>query len=196
MEHIDRKVNLKMTARRNIFLLLVTLIITGPVMAVEQYDVELIIFERTSRDAAMNESWPEDPGRPDVDNATHLTRKGLYATLPNSRRTLVGVANRMGRASGKPIKLTHMIWRQPAVGQTDAIPVYVNGQTRTSIMIGTARVYVKRYLHIDLDLLLETTNGPPPGKFRMQEHRRMRSGKLHYIDHPIMGALVRITPVE
>ena len=26
----------------------------------------------------------------------------------------------------------------------------------------------------------------------MQAHRRMRSGELHYIDHPLMGVLLRI----
>ncbi len=185
-----------MTAARTFFLLLTTLLITQPALAVEQYDVELVIFERTSRTAALNESWPEDPGKPNTEDATHLTNKGLYAKLSNSRRALVSVAKRMQRASGKPVRLTHMIWRQPAVGKLDAIPVFVSGKTRTGVLTGTAKVHVKRYLHLDLDLLLETVNGPPPGKFRMQAHRRMRSGKLHYIDHPIMGALVRITPVK
>jgi len=186
-----------MTAIRNIFLLLSGLLSTGTALAVEKYDVELIIFERTSRAAAMNESWPEDPGKPDLHNATHLTsRKGLYARLPNSRRTLTNVAKKMRRANGKPVRLTHMLWRQPAVGKKDAIPVYVSGKTKTGILTGTAKVHVKRYLHLNLDLLLQTTNGPVPGQFRMQAHRRMRSGKLHYIDHPLMGALVRITPVE
>lgn len=30
----------------------------------------------------------------------------------------------------------------------------------------------------------------------MQQDRRMRSGELHYIDHPLMGLLVRVTPYE
>ncbi len=190
------KGTVQMIYTRNLLLLLATLLITGPVLAVEQYDVELIIFERTSRSAALNESWPADPGKPDTHDATHLTSKGVYASLPNSRRTLVSVAQRMQRASGRPVRLTHMMWRQPAVGKSDAIPVYVSGSSKTGTLTGTAKVHVKRYLHLDLDLLLETTNGPAPGVFRMQAHRRMRSGKLHYIDHPVLGALVRITPVK
>lgn len=196
MHESDKKVNLKMSATRNFLLLLISVLIADPALAVEQYDVELVIFERTSRAAAMNESWPEDPGRPNTEEATHLTRKGQYALLPNSRRSLINVAKRIRRASGKPVKLTHMIWRQPAVGRLDAIPVQVSGRTKTGVLTGTAKVHVKRYLHLELDLLLETTNGPHPGKFRLQANRRMRSNKLHYIDHPIMGALVRITPVK
>ncbi len=32
--------------------------------------------------------------------------------------------------------------------------------------------------------------------YRMQESRRMRSRKLHYLDHPKIGALIQIVPVE
>ena len=30
----------------------------------------------------------------------------------------------------------------------------------------------------------------------LRQHRRMRSNELHYIDHPLFGLLVRITPYE
>ena len=33
-------------------------------------------------------------------------------------------------------------------------------------------------------------------RYRMQARRRMRSGELHYIDHPLMGVLIKITPYE
>jgi hypothetical protein len=28
----------------------------------------------------------------------------------------------------------------------------------------------------------------------MHDHRRMRSGELHYLDHPLMGVLVLVIP--
>ncbi len=187
-----------MTIMRNLILLSITLLISGNLLAADKYDVELIVFERSSKAAAMNESWPEDPGTPELDNATHITStKGLYARLPNSRRTLNGVASRMRRASGNPVQLTHMLWRQPALSSKDATPVYISGSTKTGKLIGTAKVSVRRYLHLKLDLLLESNNGPAPGgRYRLQESRRMRSGELHYIDHPAMGVLVRITKVK
>ncbi len=185
-----------MPTTHKILLLVAAIIISAPTLAAEQYDVELIIFERTAKSAGMSETWPEDPGKPDIEHATHLTDKGPYASLPSSRRTLNGVAKQMRRASGRPVQLTHIIWRQPAAGKLDAVPIYVSGSTRTGNMTGTVRVYVQRYLHVDLDLLLETNNGPSPGVFRMQEHRRMKSKELHYIDHPMLGAFVRITPVQ
>ncbi len=80
---------------------------------------------------------------------------------------------------------------------------------------GTIRISVGRYLHVELDLLRRIKTAEPhaieyappladdytaqtrPYKtYRMQAHRRMRSGELHYIDHPLMGVLIKITPYE
>lgn len=79
---------------------------------------------------------------------------------------------------------------------------------------GTIRVSVSRYLHVELDLLRRirpaasypsyeqsfeggvTEQTQPYNRYRMQAHRRMRSGELHYIDHPLMGVLIKITPYE
>ena len=79
---------------------------------------------------------------------------------------------------------------------------------------GTIRISVSRYLHVELDLLRRirpaapytsyeqsfeggfTEQAQPYNRYRMQAHRRMRSGELHYIDHPLMGVLIKITPYE
>ena len=79
---------------------------------------------------------------------------------------------------------------------------------------GVLRVSVNRYLHVDVDLLRHERAAPDQSfvepqlasafpipvprynSYRMQAHRRMRSGELHYLDHPLMGVLVQITPYE
>ena len=82
---------------------------------------------------------------------------------------------------------------------------------------GSVRLYRGRYLHLLADLMLyrsESTVLPPdeeqrapgadgrttteptppqPNRFRLSEHRRMRSGELHYLDHPLFGLLVQVT---
>jgi len=42
------------------------------------------------------------------------------------------------------------------------------------------------------DIVLNTVNNA----FTLQSHRRMRSKELHYIDHPLIGILIQINPVE
>lgn len=74
---------------------------------------------------------------------------------------------------------------------------------------GTVKVVLGHYLHVYTDLVLRKPvstqtydeNQQPQRinalyQFRMQDHRRMRSKELHYIDHPLLGILVQITPVE
>ncbi len=62
-----------------------------------------------------------------------------------------------------------------------------------------------RYLHAWVDLVFTQPAGMVGGAdadisddgllhFRMRQHRRMRSGELHYIDHPLFGMLIMVTP--
>ena len=37
---------------------------------------------------------------------------------------------------------------------------------------------------------------PKTAYFELNESRRMRSKELHYLDHPAMGIIVKVTPVE
>ena len=78
------------------------------------------------------------------------------------------------------------------------------------VIDGTVTVTLGKYLHLDTDLLYriqaEDTNefsifgfrsrDETPDVFRMHESRRMRSGELHYFDHPLFGMLALITPYQ
>lgn len=74
---------------------------------------------------------------------------------------------------------------------------------------GTVRIVLGRYLHVYTDLLfrkplttMEYNEAAdmlvPVERLRaipVREWRRMRSRELHYMDHPLLGMLVKITPV-
>jgi hypothetical protein len=82
---------------------------------------------------------------------------------------------------------------------------------------GILRVTLARYLHLEAELRLrdklpETTSDNPfevldnetpvadmekQGIIHLKQHRRrIRSKELHYIDHPVLGILLLITPYE
>ncbi len=80
---------------------------------------------------------------------------------------------------------------------------------------GFVRLSLSRYLHINTDLVyrqeaatdnwsqvLETdTEGATridslPPTFHLLQARRMRSGELHYIDHPVLGMLILVSPIK
>jgi hypothetical protein len=99
-------------------------------------------------------------------------------------------------------------WVQPGLPEADAEPFDLKtlGMLNPS---GTIRVHLTRFLHITLDLTYQANEGATPAlaandgldefvltpRYRLQATRNVRSGELHYFDHPAFGALVRITPV-
>ena len=102
--------------------------------------------------------------------------------------------------------LFHRAWRQLAYDRASAIdyPVHSFANKGSNSVEGTITLIVERYLHLDLDLLLMQAGSRRPvlysdgpgsvPAYRLNEKRRVRSGELHYFDHPQFGVIARITP--
>lgn len=93
-----------------------------------------------------------------------------------------------------------------------------NKKTTPSILEGILRVTLARYLHLEAELTFQDklpevikTDNPfsvldnenqretikKQGVIHLkQERRRIRSNETHYLDHPVLGIVVRITPYE
>lgn len=174
------------------------------------FQVEVIVFERLDDDALSAESWPPDPGRPPIDDSIRLLAPGespgeqtgtfAYRLLDRSQLNLKDSYGGL-RYSKAFRPLLHHAWRQPGLPQNHArrVHLYVppagdSGFAEAVPRIdGTLRVYLTRYLHVDADLLYRRSGVETP--FRLQASRRMRSGELHYLDHPLFGLLILITPL-
>jgi hypothetical protein len=120
--------------------------------------------------------------------------------------------------------LLHRRWRQPVPARDEPQPVYLAVEsnaasplTRTGMakLEGHVAVTVGRYLHLAATLWYHADNlgltpvalpisqhSQPPSQvdarihMALDESRRMRSGDLHYLDHPKFGVIVRIDPIE
>jgi hypothetical protein len=84
-----------------------------------------------------------------------------------------------------------------------------NGEARLS---GYIRIVLSRYLHAQVDMVYTTgivnqtpdvlgtdylqSEAPKPTIYHLKQTRRMRSDELHYLDHPVLGMLILITPYE
>ncbi len=135
-----------------------------------------------------------------------------YRLLPEGRLQLTQPANYLARTGGRLETLLHLAWQQPVSSKQQAQWLYLRTPATVAAaprLEGMLLISLSRYLHIDLDLLLRKPAAPGAATasdmsllspryrgYRFQAHRRMRSGEIHYIDHPLMGALVQITPVE
>jgi len=188
------------------------------------YRIELLLFLRDP--APAGENWPEDAGSPDPGRAVATVLGGppplvtpaatlpdrdgtplpttpasaipaaplapaapLVRPVPDSELQLNAHAEALRRKGLTP--LLHVAWEQPVGGLDNPDWLWLDaGQ-----ISGLVRISLGRYLHIDTDLAMQSS-AAPSGVIHSVDHRRMRSGKLHYLDHPGFGLLVIIEPVD
>jgi len=88
--------------------------------------------------------------------------------------------------------------------------IEVSGPKTLNELDGSVKLVLGRYLHIYTDLIFrkpviverldeetqELTETRTLFDIPIQSHRRMRSRELHYIDHPMAGILIEVTPLE
>jgi hypothetical protein len=114
------------------------------------------------------------------------------------------------RNSQAYVPLLHGGWVQPGLPESESRPIDLTmlGATNPT---GSIRLYLSRFLHVDLDLSYQDAEAPPPAvapafgdelaevtlppRYRLVADRPARSNELHYFDHPAFGVLVRVTPV-
>ncbi len=179
------------------------------------YDVELLLFSQPEQ--PVDESWEAPAELPDWSRAISLQASDLRSdsltmtTRPDDYQpldtlSLAAEADSLRRKSGYEV-LWHSAWRQPGLSRSKALPIYLKSAQQTlngaPLLEGTVTISLSRYLHADFDLLLRGVLADSQSSstgdliqepvIRMIDHRRMRSDELHYIDHPKIGALIRIT---
>lgn len=181
--------------------LLLLLAASLPVRAAPDiYDVEVIIFSN-STSGGSGERWTRPAG---VGTDTGAFREGEFTELSRSLYRLNGIRNALQQASGYRV-LFHRAWRQVASDRNTAAayPVHSLVTSGDRSVEGNIRLVLGRYLHLDVNLLqmsardAGTVYSDGPGSapaYQLKEQRRIRSGELHYFDHPRFGMIARVTP--
>ena len=180
------------------------------------FTAEIIVFDDLRSEGLHAEHWPADPGTPSLRNAIELTHLPddaghAYRLVHPSRLALGGVWKSL-RRSAHYRPLLHAGWRLPGLPRRSARPVHLGrglGKGATTddaggedpSVHGTVTVSLARFLQVEVDLLYHRSvngeaaaPGSAPTRFRLVSERRMRSGELHYIDHPLFGILIRLAP--
>ena len=105
--------------------------------------------------------------------------------------------------------LAHGGWVQDGLPEGEAAPFNL-AYLGVSNPAGTIKLHLSRFLHLTLNLDYRragqesfAVRGPNPfalgevelqPRYTISTQRRARSGELHYIDHPLFGVLLRVTP--
>ena len=139
--------------------------------------------------------------------------------------SLNGVYNRIIRLDAYQ-PLVHLGWIQAAKSTAEAKPFHIESEPDAPLEVsGTITLYKERYLHLALDLSLETAPSdeisepaaeiPPERVFglnfsapqddrsvtvnethKLQQSRRIRVSNTHYFDHPLFGVIATVSAIE
>ena len=135
-----------------------------------------------------------------------------FREVPPNERLLNAETSRLQRNRDYTV-LSRLAWRQPFAPNQPGLAQLVytgeleqTGPDRGELLIGSVTVDLRRFLHAHIDLYyrdgesdrvavdggLAPLDAPAQRWVHVQQSRRMRSGELHYLDHPRIGAIIRI----
>ena len=152
-----------------------------------------------------------DPGAIAGDEPEPATvRAGpTFRVLRSDELELRGALQRLQRdADYTP--LAHGGWIQATYSPEQAVPVDIS-LLGTVNPVGTVTLHLSRFLHVTVDLVYRAPPEPPsiqaasaadgvlseltlPLRYALRIQRRVRSGEVHYLDHPAIGLLVLVRP--
>lgn len=178
-----------------------------------KYQIDMVIFEHLALKGWTEEYWPEEVTSLELEGAidfAHLQQPPLELEI--AEETLL--ENEVARVAKNYRLLEHRSWIQNALEPQQTPKVFFEGETPTNRYYGTVKMYQSRYNHVAVELSFERMI---PGKvrsgfarmqrisdedlpqfwpFHLQAQRKLKSGELHYIDHPLFGILIQIQKLE
>ena len=173
-------------------ILAVLLLAATTAFAETRYQIELILFTQPPLPDAQGELPLQSPPPFPPDIAWPLRAPGALGVgpeaLPADEHRLHGAANRLRNQPGYQV-IWHEAWQQTLRGPASAPTISLPLGLRSLGVEGRIRAYQSRFLHLETDIRLSD-----PTLWRLHESRRLRASEVHYLDHPLLGVIVRIDP--
>jgi Peptidoglycan-binding protein, CsiV len=162
----------------------------------------------TSGSAAMT-AEPGTTTQPPTESGAANATAFHFRLLAPEEFALNGIYDTLERLSAYT-PLLHGGWVQPGLPQEQA-RAFDLSLLGTVNPRGSIELYVSRFLHVNVDLSYEPQGGDAgygwqgtdesslgafslTPRYSLHAERRLKSGEVHYFDHPAFGVLVQIRP--
>jgi hypothetical protein len=148
-------------------------------------DEQFGVMDDADLDANENSPLPE----PEEEEEPPLIQVTL---LLDEQLQMTDIRQRINRVDAYDL-LLHTGFSQEGVAEKWAQPISVRRLRAPTQLDGHISLHRGRFLHVNLDLTLNpgTGFGEP---FKLVEQRRLRSGEVHYFDHPALGVVLTVRP--
>lgn len=204
----DRMFKRKITPYFIAVLLLCSSLISLAAEPDQLYQFEVIVFSHITNDALQSEYWPAQAAITIPPNAIELADDQI---VPSSQWQLSATQKFLEKNNYQI--LIHRAWQAKASALQQPQIIHLSGGDKegdaAKQVNGSVTISLERYfnVHFDLQFLLpwasiqdlNLTNvthadNSADVKFNLTADLRMRSNELNYIDHPLYGVLIEITP--
>lgn len=170
------------------------------------FKVEVVVFETLAIRGWTEEYWPEDIDILDMNDAITIRTQSKRSNMLNKQ------VKKMTTEKGYKI-LFHKTWLLRTRNEENAKKILIEATPENDLqsrLEGYVSFYKSNYPHIVINLDLEHVipevvkekfalqqnipidELPHAWRFQIKESRKIKSDQLHYIDHPLFGALVQI----
>ncbi len=196
-----------------------------PSWGVELYRVELIVFKQPAdlgAETALLEPAPPleiadaidfrkhaclpvhaEPSKPAPLRTEKEVEQCLAGYLRLNELSQPMVQERMRlENSGRYGIVKHAAWQQPAQPPEATRGVRLTANTGTAVLDGTVELSREQFLQLDMELQYRPAPSSTDGEAEEAESltirafRKLRPGEINYMDHPLIGILARVAPVE
>ena len=181
------------------------------------YHIELILFSQLQTQSLNNEKWPEVSALNLPDNVIQLvgTNPNGLSPLPRNFQML---SKNQWRLSSQQYALNHndhyqtllhLAWNEGFKRYAKTRPLYIQTEQLSGVMQITMQHYFEFQsdiiYNVPTDVLTQYTKlSDYKGKnlqnnqatFQIMQSGRMRSHELNYLDHPVLGMLIQIDPIQ
>lgn len=175
------------------------------------YQVEVIIFEHTSPKRFASEHWPKFVGQLETTKAINLNDIESPETSSLADKegiSLVGPQQMLLKSDLSKIKtskgarlIQFKAWRQPMITGDRSTPIYFTDPKGQEIAaIFAVKPMRNNVFSIKIDLIYklqadEAYLASAVREIRFTTDAKVKKKEVYYIDHPVIGILVAISPV-
>lgn len=160
------------------------------------YEIEVVVFENRQPDLIGDELLVRDAVQAKISGLESAVTPDKAESSPTLSPAITSLLEQDGRYR----VLTHLHWIQTVDPKSIAKAVRVTSANPNELD-GSIRFYMSRHLHLDVNLLFReavagASSDPRTQEYRLSEQRKVKTQETHYFDHPRLGVLARVMPVE
>jgi len=164
------------------------------------YDVQVVIFSHITPTTLQLQQWPVVS--PNV-SAQSTPPSGIAYNLQREKNIL--------QKNPQYQILMNANWKESWVGDQSTVTIPINIDKNNQSLNGVMTITLGHYFDVHTNLSLTEPTAllqkmainnyfsqwnKPNFTFQLLQNRRMRSNELNYIEHPLMGMLIKIIPMK